>query len=106
MPYMVAVLLNVPVVLGADEITVQQLDRGVAIPNLAALAGEDVSLEWIAVLASFDLFALWTIVLLVIGYSIAAKVSKWRAAAVVVALWAVLVAGMVGLVGLDRMLGG
>ena len=105
MPYLVATLISVPFLLAIDELTVDQLDRGAVIPNLAALAGEDASLAWITVLANFDVFALWSTVLLVIGYSVAAKVSRWRAAACVFAVWVLYVAGLLGLLALDRMLG-
>lgn len=106
MPYAVGVLITVPFLIGVDKITVDQLDRGIVIPNLAVLAGEDIGPEWITFLSNFDVFALWSIVLLVIGYSIAARVSRMRAAVLVIGMWAVFIAGMTGLVALDRMLGG
>lgn len=49
---------------------------------------------------SFDVFSLWSLVLLVIGYSIAAKVSRAKAASIVVSLWALYVIGKAGFTAL------
>ena len=47
---------------------------------------------------NLDLFALWSLVLSVVGYQIAAKVSRTTATAVVVGLWIVGIGLQVGLV--------
>ena len=49
-----------------------------------------------SLLQSFDVFSLWALVLLVIGYSIAAKVSRGKAAAIIVSLWGLYVLGKAG----------
>jgi hypothetical protein len=50
-----------------------------------------------ALLSSIDLFSFWTIALLVIGFSAAARIRKGPAAAVIVTLWALYVLGKAGL---------
>lgn len=49
-----------------------------------------------ALLQSFDLFSLWSLVLFVIGFSAAARVSRGKAAGIVVPLWALYVLGKTG----------
>lgn len=53
-----------------------------------------------SLLQSFDVFSIWSLVLLVIGYSIAAKVSRGKAASIVVSLWALYVIGKAGFTAL------
>ncbi len=50
-----------------------------------------------SLLASCDLFSIWTIALLAIGYRIVGKVSEAAAWGVVLTLWAIVVAGKVTL---------
>ncbi len=98
MPRAVLALLSIPVVLSKDELGFEELkDSSVLVSNLAAFAPEDAGPGLIALLSSIDLFSIWTVVLLVIGYSSVARVSRGAAAAGVVGLWAVYVVGKVGL---------
>lgn len=98
MPRAVMGLLSIPVVLGKDELGFEELkDNSVLTSNLAAFAPEDAGSGLVALLSSFDAFSIWAIVLLVIGYSTVARVSKGAAAAGVVGLWVVYVLGKVGL---------
>ncbi len=106
MPWAVATLLGIPVMLAQDSLVAERLDAGVLMSNLAVFAGDDTGSAMGSLLASVDLFSLWTIALLVIGYAIAARVSKGRSAAIVVGLWLVFIAGKAGLAGLDQMLSG
>jgi FtsH-binding integral membrane protein len=53
-----------------------------------------------ALLQSVDLFSIWTLILLVIGFSLAAKVSRKSAAAVVIVVWILFVLGKVGFAAL------
>ncbi len=66
--------------------------------NLAAFTDESTSLPMQVALSSVDLFALWSLVLLTTGYSIAGKVTKLRATACVVAVWLAWIAVSAGLV--------
>ena len=53
-----------------------------------------------SLLQSLDAFSIWVIVLLVLGYAIAAKVSRGKAAGLVVTLWALYVLGKAGFTAL------
>jgi hypothetical protein len=48
---------------------------------------------------SIDVFSIWSLVLFVIGYSAAAKISRKAAAGVIVTLWAVYVLAKSALAG-------
>lgn len=60
-----------------------------------------------SLLSSLDLFAIWSLVLLIIGFAAVAKVPRVRAAVVVVSLWAVTIAIKLGFaaLGASRMNG-
>jgi len=91
-PALVAGLLSLVVVMTKSEISVAQLQGGkVLLSNLGALAPEGASPAVVALLSSFDIFALWIVVLLVIGYRTVAKTSRGSTIAVVVAAWLVAV---------------
>jgi len=97
MPWLVATLLTVPLVLSAETIDVEQLQEGsVLMSNLGFLAGEDTSRFLRSLLGSLDFFSLWTISLLSIGYRETAKVSTGAAAGTTVAIWLVWVLGKAG----------
>jgi len=96
MPYAVRALLTIPVAFSRGALTLAELQSGVLRSNLAFLAPEGASKPLVALLASLDLFALWNVVLLAIGYRVAARVSRTTAWLTVVVLWAVLVAIGVG----------
>ena len=65
-----------------------------------SFAPESAGKMLVALLGSIDLFSLWSIALLAIGYRVVGKVSKTAALGVVAVLWAVVVAGKVGLAAL------
>jgi Yip1-like protein len=64
--------------------------------NLGFLVPADSSKALHALLQSFDVFALWVVVLLVIGFAAAAKAKRGAAAGIIGALWLVTVAFRVG----------
>ncbi len=97
-PRLVAGLLSVPVILGKSDFSAAEVQRGSFLAsNPAAFVSEDTGPALTALLASLDIFSIWTVVLAVIGYSIVAKVSKGTAAIGVIGLWLVYVLGKVGL---------
>jgi len=100
MPYAVRALLSAPVALLRGSLTAAELQSGVLRSNLAFLAPEGAGKPLVALLASLDLFALWNVVLLAIGYRIAARVSRGAAWGTVIVLWALLVAIGVGFAAL------
>lgn len=98
MPRAVMSLLSIPVILSKDEFGFEELQDGsVLTSNLGAFAPEGAGPAVVAVLSSIDLFSLWALTLLVIGYGVVARVSKGAAAGGVIALWVVYVLGKVGL---------
>jgi Yip1 domain len=64
--------------------------------NLGFLADAHEDSVVHGLLASVDLFSFWTLVLLVLGLSAAAKTSRGRMAALVVTLWGLFVLGKAG----------
>ena len=102
MPWAVASLLSVPVILSRDSITPREAMNGnVLISNLVFLATSVAAPAWAAFLSSVDLFSAWTAVLLVIGYRIAAKASAVTACAVVSLVWLSYVCLKIGWVALQ-----
>jgi Yip1 domain len=88
MPWAVASLLSMPVILSRDSITQREAMRGdVLAASLGFFAPSDAAPAWAAVLSSVDLFSLWTAILLVIGYRTAAKASTATACSVVSLVW-------------------
>ncbi len=97
MPLAVSCLLTLPLILRRDSFTVEETQGGLLLSNLGPLAPEDAGPAVTALLASVDLFSIWILVLLIIGYRVVAKVSTAAAAAVMVTLWLLLVAARVGM---------
>ena len=96
LPFAVGSLLNLPLMLSRDKITFEDVrNGGVLVSSLKALAPEDASAATETLLGSFDLFTIWTLVLLTIGYKVVAKVSTAVASGVVILLWLIWVVGKV-----------
>jgi hypothetical protein len=100
LPWAISGLLSIPVVLSRQRIGYEESQTGVLLSNLGALAGEDTGPALRALLASLDVFTLWTLVLLTLGFAVCARRSKAGAAAVVLVLWLLSVAGKVGMASL------
>jgi len=56
-----------------------------------------------AFLSSFDVFTIWTVVLLIIGFAIISRVSRAKSAAIVVAMWFVAIAIKLGFAALGTL---
>jgi Yip1 domain. len=56
-----------------------------------------------AALSAIDFFELWTLVLLIIGFAFAARVSRTRSAAVMITLWVIFTLGRLGIAALQTM---
>lgn len=98
MPFVLASLLAIPVVLSRHELSLKEVQSSRFLySNLAAFAPESTGKALTALLSSVDLFSIWAIVLLTIGFRVVGRVSKVAAWGVVIALWAVVVAGKVSL---------
>ncbi|MBI5545033.1 MAG: YIP1 family protein [Deltaproteobacteria bacterium] len=80
-------LLSVPALLTRSAIRVGEASQ--LLPSsLAALAPEGLPLPKLALLGSVELFALWSVALVVLGMAHLAQVSRLRSAVVVTVLWA------------------
>lgn len=102
MPFLVATLLTIPVVLSRATLSLEDVQNSSYLySNLAAFAPESTAKPLLALLSSIDLFSIWTIVLLAMGYRIVGKVSNAVAYGVVLGLWAVVVAGKIGLAAIS-----
>lgn len=96
MPNAIVSLLSIPVILGLQEIDPGEAQRGLLSSHLAAFAPEDSAAWLLALLARFDVFAIWSLVLLVLGLRIVGKLSTVAAAAVVGILWLLWIGFTVG----------
>lgn len=98
MPFAVGSLLNLPLMLSREKITFEDVrNGGVLVSSLKALAPEDASTVTESLLGSFDLFTIWTLVLLTIGFKAVAKVSTAVASGIVILLWLIYLVGKIGL---------
>jgi hypothetical protein len=71
-----------------------------AIPTNLGFFAQNVDKVTYGLLSSIDLFSFWSMALLVLGLSSAAKTSRGRMAALVVSLWALYVLGKTGVTAL------
>lgn len=109
MPLVVASLLTVLVAFaGSGDIDPVEMQRtgGLLSSNLAFLAPEDASPSLVVMLASLDLFQVWTLVLMAYGLALAAGLSFGVAGAVVGVLWVLWVGALAALASLGSGAGG
>ena len=98
LPGLVGGLLTLPVILSREHVNLKDAQSGnLLASNLGAFAPESLGTAARSLLSSLDFFSLWAVVLLILGFRTAAKVSTATATTVVVALWALYVAAKVGL---------
>lgn len=89
MPWSVQALLAILILyLSGGQLTDQQVQRGTLVAsNLAAFAPPDTGPAMLTFLGSVDLFSLWSLVLLSIGFAVVAGVSRSKASGLVVSVW-------------------
>jgi hypothetical protein len=98
LPLAVAALLSVPVILGKGAISTEEvMSGGVLSSNLGILASDDASPAIRSLLQSLDFFSVWSVVLLVIGYTQTTRLSSRTVAVVVICAWALWILVRVGL---------
>lgn len=96
--WLVMPLVAIPVLLGRGELSLLEVQGGTYLmSNLGMLATEDTGLPLRRLLESIDLFSIWTITLLTLGYREAARVSTAKALTPVLIVWSVYVALKVAL---------
>ncbi len=97
MPSGVSALLSLPVIMSRGELDYEAVrSGGLLASNLGAFASEETGAAMLALLSSVDLFSIWSLILLSIGFAVVAKVSQTKAATAVVGLWVVYVLFKVG----------
>ncbi len=97
MPNAVSSLLTLPVVMSRGALSYEEVRSGsVLASNLGFFASEETSTAVRTLLAGIDVFTIWALILLIIGLAVTAGVSRAKAAAVVIGLWAVYLLFKVG----------
>jgi len=101
LPFALAGLLTLPVVLARESVGLEEVQGGtLLLSNLGAFAPEAAGPALTALLASADLFSIWCVALLVLGFEVVARVSRGTAAVAVGTVWALGVLVKVGLAAL------
>ena len=96
-PSAVSALLALPVILSREELSYEVIRAGSVLKsNLGTFAPEETGAAMLALLSSIDVFSIWSLFLLSVGYAVVAKVSRGKAAGAVVGLWALYVLFKVG----------
>jgi hypothetical protein len=99
LPSVIGTLLLVPVVLQRESIDPQGVPDLLR-SNLGFLVDKASSPALHSLLGSVDVFSLWTLILLTIGFAAAGRTSRKAAAGVVFTIWALFVLGKAGLAAL------
>jgi hypothetical protein len=101
MPQGLSALIALPLALSRDSIDPEAAQGGsLLVSSLSFLAPEDASAAVESLLGSLDLFTLWSVILLTLGYSVVGRLSKGAAAGLVVGAWVVWIAAKMGLASL------
>lgn len=107
MPWAIAALLTIPIVLAQQEIDFKTLQAQTLLASsAAAFLPADASPVLVALAGSIDVFSFWTIALLTIGFAIAARVSRGTAATTVILAWLFWIAVKVALAWAGSAFGG
>lgn len=102
-PFALAALLTIPVLYGRAEISAEEMQQGKLLAsNVGAFLADDASPALLALASSIDLFTIWAVVLLVIGYHVVARVSRTSTLVVVLGSWLAWVAIKVGIAVVTR----
>ncbi len=105
MPMVVSSLIAIPVILGTESIEAEDLQADTLVKsNLAVFAPEGTGAAMLKLLSKIDVFSIWVLVLLILGFSRVTKVKTGVAAGIVLALWLVFWVGVP--VGLAALFGG
>ena len=105
MPMVVSSLIAIPVILGTESIDAEDLQADTLVKsNLAVFAPEGTAPALLKLLSKIDVFSIWVLVLLILGFSRVTKVKTGVAAGIVLALWLVFWVGVP--VGLAALFGG
>jgi|GEM_PF-1180443 len=101
MPLGLQGLISIPIALSQGSLDPKVAESGSLLAsNLAVFAPEGGSAVVTALLSSVDFFSIWSIVLLIVGFSVTTRISKSASAAVVIGCWLIGIALKVGFAAL------
>lgn len=99
-PWLVHTVLSIPLILGRSEIAFDELQSGGPLKHsLGAFVDAEGALQQL--LNSVNLFSIWVVLLLGIGFAIVGRVSRGKALGAAIGLWILGVLIKVGLAGLQ-----
>ena len=88
--WVVKSVVSLPALVSRAEISFEDASSGGLLPsNLGFLMPEEASTVMKSIAASVDIFTIWSLILMVIGYSIVARVSKTWSILLAIVLWLV-----------------
>lgn len=103
MPMLVQSLIGQAVILTRKSISIEQLQTAV-MSNLGFLTSPIDNPARFALLSSIDVFSIWVIALLVIGFGIVSKLPRAQSIGIVVAFWLIYVIGKTGMAAIGQMM--
>ncbi len=87
-PWIIHTILSIPLLLMRKEISAEELQSGGVLKHgLASFI--DAEGPMLQFLTSFNVFTIWTVILMGIGFAIVGKVSKGKAFGAVLAVWVI-----------------
>lgn len=102
MPLLVQSLIGQAVIMTRKSISIEQVQTAV-MSNLGFLTSPIDNPARFALLSSIDLFSIWVIVLLVIGFGIVSKLPRAQSIGIVIAFWLIYVIGKTGMAAIAQM---
>lgn len=102
LPNAISAVLLIPVILSRGELGITEVNAGTVLAsNAGAFAPEETGKGMLALLSSIDVFSLWSLALLTIGFSVVAGVSRAKSASVVIGLWVVYILFKLGMAAIS-----
>jgi hypothetical protein len=99
-PMLIKSVLAVVILMTRGSVDLQQLNN-LVMSNLSFLVDMKEQPVVYALLTSLDLFTIWTLALMIIGFSYVAKVTRTRSAAIILSIWGVVVFAKLGMAALS-----
>lgn len=101
MPLLVQSIVGQVVIMTRKSISVEQLQTAV-VSNLGFLTSPIDNPAQFTLLSSIDIFSLWVMLLLVIGFGIVSKLPRAQSIGIVVAFWLIYVIGKTGMAAIGQ----
>lgn len=103
MPLLLQSLIGQAVVMTRSSISIEQIQTAV-VSNLGFLTSPIDNPARFALLSSIDLFSIWVIALLIIGFAIVSKLPRAQAIGIVVVFWLIWIIGKTGMAAIGQMM--